>query len=63
VIDAGSGSRMARLRQTILLLFFERKFLNALFLHPFFEKFLKQAWRRLFKDLLTRNLRDASYNP
>jgi len=36
--------------------------LNALFLQPFFEKVLKQAQRRLFKDLLTRNLRAASYS-
>ena len=53
---------MARLRQPILLLFLKENF-KTLFLHPFFEKFLKLARRRLFKDLLTRNLRDASYNP
>jgi len=35
----------------------------ALFLHPFFEKFLKLARRRLFKDLLTRNVRHAFLQP
>jgi hypothetical protein len=31
-------------------------------MHPFFEKVLKLARRRLFKDLLTRNLRGASFS-
>jgi hypothetical protein len=35
VINAGSGSRMPRLRQTILLLFLKENFKTLCFLHPF----------------------------
>jgi hypothetical protein len=31
-------------------------------LHPFLEKVLKLARKRLFKDMLTRNLRAACFS-
>jgi hypothetical protein len=61
VVNAGSGNRMARFRQNHSAALFERKFLNGLSLYPFFKPVLKLARRRLFKGLLTRIVRAASY--
>jgi len=41
--------------------FSEVKFLKHAVLNPSFEKVLKPARRRLFKELLTRNLHAASF--
>jgi hypothetical protein len=53
--DAGSGSRILRLRRTIPLLFEEKNlktvWLNSFILNPALE----QARQRLFKSFLARN--------
>ncbi len=62
VVNAGSGNRMARFRQTILLRFSEENFKTHCLCIPSLKPVLKLARRRLFKGLLTRNVRAASYS-
>jgi hypothetical protein len=42
--------------------FFEGNLKTRWSMHPFFKKVLKPARKRLFKDILTRNLRGAFFS-
>jgi hypothetical protein len=55
--DAGSGSRIVRLRRTILLLFWKEQFQTACFNSFILKRALKMGVERLFKSFLARNRR------
>jgi hypothetical protein len=53
--DAGCGSRILRLRRTILLLFWKEQFQTVWFNSFILKPALKWAWSALFKSFLARN--------